>query len=99
MSNDKKADFSDVTSTVDSTAAVAPKADFSDVSARVDSTAQIAGEQQYTVQKGDSLSRIAKHLLGDANAWKQIFEANRDVLSDPDKIFPGQTLTIPPRQG
>ncbi|MGE4459318.1 LysM peptidoglycan-binding domain-containing protein [Stenotrophomonas acidaminiphila] len=99
MSNDKKADFSDVTSTVDSTAAVAPKADFSDVTARVDSTAQIAGGQQYTVQKGDSLSRIAKHLLGDANAWKQIFEANRDVLSDPDKIFPGQTLKIPPRQG
>ncbi len=99
MSNDRKADFSDVTSTVDSTAAVAPKADFSDVTARVDSTAQIAGEQQYTVQKGDSLSRIAKHLLGDANAWKQIFEANRDVLSDPDKIFPGQTLPIPPRQG
>lgn len=99
MSNDKKADFSDVTSTVDSTAAVAPKADFSDVTARVDSTAQIAGEQQYTVQKGDSLSRIAKHLLGDTNAWKQIFEANRDVLSDPDKIFPGQTLKIPPRQG
>lgn len=99
MSNDKKADFSDVTAPVDSTATVAPKADFSDVTARVDSTAQIAGGQQYTVQKGDSLSRIAKHLLGDANAWKQIFEANRDVLSDPDKIFPGQTLKIPPRQG
>ena len=65
------------------------------VTARVDSTAQIAGEQQYTVQKGDSLSRIAKHLLGDANAWKQIFEANRDVLDNPDKIFPGQVLKIP----
>ncbi|MGX9718760.1 LysM peptidoglycan-binding domain-containing protein [Stenotrophomonas acidaminiphila] len=99
MSNDKKADFSDVTSKVDSTAEVVQKADFSDVTARVDSTAQIVGEQQYTVQKGDSLSKIAKNLLGDANAWKHIFEANRDVLSDPDKIFPGQTLKIPPRQG
>ena len=99
MSNDKKADFSDVTSKVDSTAEVVQKADFSDVTARVDSTAQIVGEQQYTVQKGDRLSRIAKNLPGGANAWKHIFEANRDVLSDPDKIFPGQTLKIPPRQG
>ena len=99
MSNDKKADFSDVTSRVDSTAEVVQKADFSDVTARVDSTAQIVGEQAYTVQKGDSLSRIAKNLLGDANAWKRIFEANRDVLDNPDKIFPGQVLKVPPREG
>ena len=99
MTNDKKADFSGVTATVTSTEQIVPKADFSGVTATVTSTEEIVGEQQYTVQKGDSLSRIAKHLLGDANAWKQIFEANRDVLSDPDKIFPGQTLTIPPRQG
>ncbi len=98
-SSDKKADFSDVTSKVDSTAQVVPKADFSDVTAKVDSTAEIVGEQQYTVQKGDNLSKIAKNLLGDGNAWKKIFDANRDVLSDPDKIQPGQTLKIPPRQG
>jgi nucleoid-associated protein YgaU len=49
------------------------------------------------VQKGDSLSKIAKQELGDANAWKKIFEANRDVLEDPDKIFPGQTLKLPPK--
>ena len=98
MSTDKKADFSDVSARVDTTADVVQKADFSDVSATVDSTAEIVGEQQYTVQKGDSLSKIAKNLLGDANAWKHIFEANRDVLSDPDKIFPGQTLRIPASQ-
>ncbi|MCL7715480.1 LysM peptidoglycan-binding domain-containing protein [Stenotrophomonas mori] len=98
MSNDKKADFSDVTSQVDSTAGTAAKADFSDVSASVDSTAATAGGQQYTVQKGDSLSRIAQQLLGDGNAWKRIFEANRDVLDDPDRIQPGQVLKIPPRQ-
>lgn len=97
MSNDKKADFSDVTSKVDSTAEVVPKADFSDVSARVDSTAEVVGEQSYTVQKGDSLSKIAKHVYGDGNAWKRIFEANHDVLDDPDKIFPGQVLRIPAR--
>jgi nucleoid-associated protein YgaU len=95
MSTEKKPDFSDVSTRVDSTAQVVPKADFSDVTGSVDSTAEIVGEQQYTVQKGDSLSRIAKQTLGDANAWKRIFEANRDVLEDPDKIFPGQTLRIP----
>jgi nucleoid-associated protein YgaU len=98
MGTEKKADFSDVTATVSSTEQSAPKADFSDVSGTVSSTEQHVGEQQYTVQKGDSLSRIAKNLLGDVNAWKQIFEANSDVLDDPDKIFPGQVLKIPPRQ-
>lgn len=97
-STDKKADFSGVNATVDTTAEVVPKADFSGVTATVDTTAEVVGEQQYTVQKGDNLSKIAKNLLGDANAWKQIFEANRDVLENPDKIFPGQTLKIPARQ-
>lgn len=95
MSNEPKADFSGVTAKVDSTAAPAQKADFSGVNASVDSTAQVLSEQQYTVQSGDSLSRIAKRFYGDGNAWKQIFEANRDTLKDPDKIFPGQVLTIP----
>lgn len=49
----------------------------------------------YTVQPGDTLSKIARHLLGDANAYHQIFEMNRDQLSDPDKIKPGQVLKIP----
>lgn len=98
MTSDKKADFSGVTATVTSTEEIVPKADFSGVTATVTSTEEIVGEQQYTVQKGDNLSKIAKNLLGDANAWKQIFEANRDVLDNPDKIFPGQTLKIPPRQ-
>ncbi len=95
MGTEKKADFSDVTSKVDSSAEVVPQADFSDVAATVDSTAEIVGEQSYTVQSGDSLSKIAKHHYGDGNAWKKIFEANRDVLDDPDKIQPGQTLRIP----
>jgi len=94
MSTDKKADFSGVTSSVDSTAAQQPKANFSGVSASVDSTADVA-QQTYTVEKGDTLSRIAKQHLGDANAWKQIFEANRDVLDDPDRIQPGQVLKLP----
>ena len=98
MTSDKKADFTGVTATVTSTEELVPKADFSGVTATVTSTEEIVGEQRYTVQKGDNLSKIAKNLLGNANAWKQIFEANRDVLDNPDKIFPGQTLKIPPRQ-
>lgn len=46
----------------------------------------------YTVQSGDSLSKIGSKLGVD---WKQIFEANRDKISDPDKIYPGQELNIP----
>jgi nucleoid-associated protein YgaU len=51
--------------------------------------------QTYTVKSGDTLSKIAKEHLGDANAYMAIFEANRDQLSDPDKIKPGQVLKIP----
>ena len=49
----------------------------------------------YTVQKGDTLSKISKQFYGDANAYKKIFDANRDQLKDPDKIQPGQVLRIP----
>jgi nucleoid-associated protein YgaU len=49
----------------------------------------------YTVKSGDTLSKIAKEHLGDANAYMKIFDANRDQLSDPDKIKPGQVLKIP----
>lgn len=53
------------------------------------------GAQRYTVQSGDSLSNIAKQVYGDASQWQRIFEANRDQIEDPDKIFPGQTFNIP----
>ena len=96
MSTDKKADFSGVSAKVDSTAPQVEKADFSGVSAQVDSTAEIVGERSYTIEKGDTLSKIAKEQLGHASAWKQIFEANRDVLDDPDRIFPGQVIKLPP---
>ena len=54
-----------------------------------------ATAKTYTVQPGDTLSKIAKTLLGDANAYMKIFEANRDQLTDPNKIKPGQTLKLP----
>ncbi len=48
-----------------------------------------------TVEKGDTLSAIAKRVYGDANKYNVIFEANKPMLSDPDKIYPGQELRIP----
>ena len=51
--------------------------------------------QTYTVQPGDSLSKISKRFYGDANQYMLIFNANRDKLRDPDKIQPGQKLLIP----
>ena len=49
----------------------------------------------HEVQKGENLSQIAKKYLGDANKYRAIFEANKPMLSDPDKIYPGQKLRIP----
>jgi nucleoid-associated protein YgaU len=51
--------------------------------------------QTYTVKPGDTLSKIAKQQLGDANAYMDIFNANKDQLKDPDKIQPGQVLKMP----
>lgn len=61
------------------------------------SAAPAAGGQTYTVQAGDTLSKIAKQFYKDANAYMDIFNANKDKLSDPNKISPGQQLVIPPR--
>jgi nucleoid-associated protein YgaU len=58
-------------------------------------TAGHGAEKTYTVKAGDTLSKIAKDQLGDTNAYQEIFNANRDQLSDPDKIKPGQVLKIP----
>ena len=60
-------------------------------------TATPADESQYyTVVRGDTLSKIAKQFYGNANAYMQIFEENKPMLSHPDKIYPGQMLRIPP---
>jgi LysM repeat protein len=50
---------------------------------------------KYTVKSGDTLSAISKRLLGSANRYMDIFNANKDQLSDPDKIKPGQVLKLP----
>jgi nucleoid-associated protein YgaU len=50
----------------------------------------------YTVERGDTLSKIAQEHYGDASKYSVIFEANRPMLKDPNKIYPGQKLRIPP---
>jgi nucleoid-associated protein YgaU len=57
--------------------------------------AAAAAAKTYTVQAGDTLSKIAKEHLGNANSYMKIFELNKDQLSDPDKIKPGQVLRLP----
>ncbi len=83
----KPADFSNVRSGSSSTApSPAPSAPAASTSVRT-----------YTVVSGDSLSKIAKREYGDAQKWRAIFEANRDQISNPDLIHPGQVLKIPPQ--
>lgn len=82
-----------------------PKADFSGVRTEFDTTASrgpadagsepVRNGRSYTVEKGDTLSHIAKQFYGKAGAWQAIFEANRDRIDDPDLIHPGQVLRIP----
>ena len=82
----KKPDFSDVQSGSSSTAAS---------SAGVSAEKASDTVRVYVVQGGDSLSKIAKKFYGDATSWKQIYEANRDLVKNPDVIQPGWKLRIP----
>ena len=82
-----------------------PKADFSNVRSGSSSSAPApapapsaqpsAATRTYTVVSGDSLSKIAKREYGDAQQWRKIYDANRDQISNPDLIHPGQVLKIP----
>lgn len=80
-----------------------PRPDFSNVRSGGSSTAPAATQptstigsgKTYVVVKGDSLSKIAKREYGDANKWRTIYEANKDLIKDPDLIYPGQELKIP----
>ena len=63
--------------------------------AQVEAAHQGPEPKFHVVKKGDTLSAIAKETLCKASRYPEIFEANRPMLSDPDKIYPGQTLRIP----
>ncbi len=65
--------------------------DFSGVTA----PAAVVEVEYYTIQKGDTLSKIAKQFYGNAMEYPKLFEANREVIKDPDLIYPGQVIRIP----
>lgn len=67
--------------------------------AQVDDNMEVENKEPeavfHTVETGDTLSKIAKEHYGNANKYQEIFEANKPMLKDPDKIYPGQVLRIP----
>jgi nucleoid-associated protein YgaU len=72
--------------------------DFSNVQGGSDTVADTVGgggQQSYVVEKGDNLSSISKRFYGKSKFWKQIFDANRDTIENPDLIYPGQTIVLP----
>ncbi|MEO7867002.1 MAG: LysM peptidoglycan-binding domain-containing protein [Candidatus Eisenbacteria bacterium] len=74
------------------------KPDFSNVQSGSSTNAPPPGApttNTYVVKAGDSLSKIAKVVYGDVTAWRKIYEANRDIIKNPDLIHPGQVLKIP----
>lgn len=74
------------------------KPDFSGVVEGSSSTApepRTSSERTYTVVSGDSLSKIAEKFYGDTKEWRRIYDANRNLIKDPDLIHPGQTFRIP----
>ena len=81
---ESKPDFSNVRSGGSSTAPAATQP-----------TGTIGSAKTYVVVNGDSLSKIAKREYGDANKWRTIYEANKDLIKDPDLIYPGQELKVP----
>jgi len=81
---ESKPDFSNVRSGGSSTAPTAPEP-----------TSTSGSGRTYVVVKGDTLSGIAKREYGNSSKWPTIYEANKDVIKDPDLIYPGQQLRIP----
>jgi LysM repeat protein len=86
--------YNDITAdiTIDSSL---PKPSSSSAAAAAAAAGAAPAQQRYTVQPGDSLSKIAKQFYGNANDYIKIFEANKDKLSDPNKVQVGQELVIP----
>ncbi|MGY1410818.1 MULTISPECIES: LysM peptidoglycan-binding domain-containing protein [unclassified Luteimonas] len=108
MSNDRKPDFSSVQSGANTKPAggqeggggggtlAGAKPDFSNVRSGADTVpTDQGGARSYTIEQGDTLSAIAKRVYGKASDWQRIFQANRDTLDNPDRIFPGQVITLP----
>jgi nucleoid-associated protein YgaU len=91
-----QADREKIVLTVGNTNGIAKVDDRLELVAKKEAPKKEPEAKYYTVVKGDSLSKIAKAQYGDAMKYPTIFEANKPMLKDPDKIYPGQVLRIPP---
>ena len=89
------ADFGNVAASSDTVAGSAAGASGSVAHASAGSNGDWPSKT-YTVESGDTLSGISKKMYGDAGKYQQIFQANQPMLKDPDRIYPGQVLRIPP---
>ena len=87
--------YSDLTADITVNQSAAPQQAQQQAPKTMGAGAGSSGHRTYTVKSGDSLSKISREVYGNANDYMKIFEANRDKLSDPDKIQPGQELVIP----
>lgn len=77
-----------------------PNPDYSNIKSGSSSTApggdtKSDAGQTYVVKQGDSLSKIAQQVYGNTDDWRKIYDANRDIIQNPDLIYPGQTLRLP----
>lgn len=73
-----------------------PKQSTPPIPAAIKATENVASApQEYTIKSGDSLSKIAKQFYGDAQKWNKIYEANKDIIKDPNMIHPNQKIKIP----
>lgn len=77
-----------------------PNPDYSNIQSGSSSTApggdtKSDAGQTYVVKQGDSLSKIAQQVYGNTDDWRKIYDANRDIIQNPDLIYPGQTLRLP----
>ena len=96
VDGDKVTVYGEVTSQADREKVVLALGNVSGIATVDDRMSVVAPPSQFhTVEKGDTLSKIAKKYYGDAMKYPVIFEANKPMLTDPDKIYPGQSLRIP----
>lgn len=93
--NDLTADIKAVGGAAGATAAPMSQTAGAGAASQMGSGGQASAGRTYTVQPGDTLSKIAREMYGNASEYNKIFNANRDQLSDPDRIKPGQKLVIP----
>ena len=64
---------------------------------KMDAPAPVPEVEYYTIVSGDSLSKIAKKYYGNAMDYPKLFEANKEVIKDPNLIYPGQKIRVPPK--